>query len=1053
MRTLLQSLLCLAAAGVGLRAQDLLPAGRAFTAQLRLEQAADESLFRAVGADRAEALLNVVMEKGQQPEATAEDWAQLHRALGGLIELSIFQGNPARAAAYCGYQQMYYRILEHDYAAALTSSERGLELQSRSEQPQARYLHQKTIGENLLKLGRAEDAAGALEQALEGNPDPFGATAAVTWREIVDAQLAAGKPARAKETLDRFLAEAQSGPALFRGHALLAQAVWLIDREKYTDAVEALRQSAQAVRGDSKAISFQFEIGTQALYCLLAAMGGLPFEDAVALSERIGRDFQELPFPVASLANGVIRMRRRLAGDIERILREDLERLRQARAEASAPREADALRSLAASYRALNAGREETAVLEQARALEMGMRDQAGPYGYYQVLVSLGEAHLRSGELAKARRAFEEVLKAIDGSVEMRTREQIVRLYGPALLGKARVLELDEDVDEARSLLEKAAKDPRCDRAGVLRQWGHLEAEARERPERAAELLRSAAAEFRARRDITGELYARLELAQFLTVNGSSDAAKSEVAEVRRLAASSRVADASWRAEYVAGLVSETERDAAAAIANYKSAVDRLDRLRAGLTQQEQRQSFLDSGAVEELYRRLIALLMATGKQDEAWQYLERGKARSFVEMLQGRRFAQVNATSPELRHLEERLIALRVTLAPEVQEALRGAGKDAALLHEELRSVQDRLTLVRQQAGLEQSRATEALSLRPVDLAAIRRALPRDTVMVEYGLLGDSIVAFVVDRGGSRPIVWKADTRQLRRNVLRLRGLLADPNSAAELQELLGQVAEVVIAPVLRQIPAGIKGLIVVPAGALCYLPFQALPVGAKQLVLDRFAVSYLPSASALRYLGRRFVASKDLFAGALGNVAVEGWAPLPGTLREIGDIQKAAPEAEVVSGPRFTHDSVLRGLARHAEAHLATHGLVDEQSPLFSALLTSPSPGEPARLSLYELTNAKLRARLVVLSACETGLGKLLAGDEVAGLTRTLLQAGAETVVASLWKVSDESTALLMAGFHQRLRAGHGAAESMREAALAVREKFAHPFYWAPFVLTGAR
>jgi CHAT domain-containing protein len=261
------------------------------------------------------------------------------------------------------------------------------------------------------------------------------------------------------------------------------------------------------------------------------------------------------------------------------------------------------------------------------------------------------------------------------------------------------------------------------------------------------------------------------------------------------------------------------------------------------------------------------------------------------------------------------------------------------------------------------------------------------------------------------------------------------------------------VLTPVLQELPASIRGLIVVPAAYLHYLPFQALPVDQKLWLIDRFTVSYLPSASTLRYLNIRLKPSRDLFVSALGNVAVDGWAPLPGTLKELADIRRVAPQAQTIAEKSFTHDALLKALEQHAEVHVATHGLVDEQAPLFSALLTSPAPGQPARLSLYELTNVRLRARLVVLSACETGLGKMLAGDEVAGLTRTLLQAGAETVVASLWKVSDESTALLMAGFHQRRRAGEGSAQALRGAALAVREKFSHPFYWAPFVLTGAR
>jgi CHAT domain-containing protein len=191
----------------------------------------------------------------------------------------------------------------------------------------------------------------------------------------------------------------------------------------------------------------------------------------------------------------------------------------------------------------------------------------------------------------------------------------------------------------------------------------------------------------------------------------------------------------------------------------------------------------------------------------------------------------------------------------------------------------------------------------------------------------------------------------------------------------------------------------------------------------------------------------------GALGATSVDGMAPLPGTLREVDDIAKVEPGARVVRQGEFTHDAVRHALETYPRVHLATHGLLEEQSPLFSSLLTSPAQGQPSRFSLFEVPQLKLRARLVVLSACETGLGKLRGGDEVTGLTRTLLAAGAETVVSSLWKVSDDSTALLMRGFYSEMKSGASPAKALRTAALAVRERYPHPFYWAPFVVSGVR
>ena len=147
------------------------------------------------------------------------------------------------------------------------------------------------------------------------------------------------------------------------------------------------------------------------------------------------------------------------------------------------------------------------------------------------------------------------------------------------------------------------------------------------------------------------------------------------------------------------------------------------------------------------------------------------------------------------------------------------------------------------------------------------------------------------------------------------------------------------------------------------------------------------------------------------------------------------------------------MKALLEHQEVHFATHGLFEEQSPLFSALITAPAEGQTSRLSMYEVMDLNLKARLVILSACETNRGQLTGGDEIAGLTRAFLQAGAENVVSSLWKVSDESTALLMESLHAHLRAGEATPVALRHAELQVRRKFPQPFFWAAFVDTGVR
>jgi len=285
------------------------------------------------------------------------------------------------------------------------------------------------------------------------------------------------------------------------------------------------------------------------------------------------------------------------------------------------------------------------------------------------------------------------------------------------------------------------------------------------------------------------------------------------------------------------------------------------------------------------------------------------------------------------------------------------------------------------------------------------------------------------------------------------LRPLFSDASAGAELKRVLAEVSRVLIDPVAKNLPLENGRLIVVPSGYLNYLPFETLELPDGRALIDAFTISYLPSASTLQFLTARKISPDRLFLGAIGNVGVEGALPLPGTLVETDGIAKLTPSAKRATGQEFTHDAARDALLGYDIVHLATHGVIDPSAPLFSALLTSPAAHQPSRLSLYEVQGMQLKARLVVLSACQTGVGRLLGGDEVAGFTRTFLLAGADTVVASLWNVSDRSTAELMEGFYRNLRAGQPPSTALHASALALRKKFPHPKYWAAFVVTGTQ
>jgi CHAT domain-containing protein len=148
--------------------------------------------------------------------------------------------------------------------------------------------------------------------------------------------------------------------------------------------------------------------------------------------------------------------------------------------------------------------------------------------------------------------------------------------------------------------------------------------------------------------------------------------------------------------------------------------------------------------------------------------------------------------------------------------------------------------------------------------------------------------------------------------------------------------------------------------------------------------------------------------------------------------------------------------GLERYRYVHLATHGVVDEKHPALSRLLFEPESGssEDSVLTLGEIYNLRLNADLVVLSACDTGLGGIARGEGIIGLTRGFLYAGARSLLVSLWPVSDEAAASLVVDFYAKLLEGRPKARALREAKLhtmARNPEYAKPFYWSSLVLVG--
>ncbi len=332
------------------------------------------------------------------------------------------------------------------------------------------------------------------------------------------------------------------------------------------------------------------------------------------------------------------------------------------------------------------------------------------------------------------------------------------------------------------------------------------------------------------------------------------------------------------------------------------------------------------------------------------------------------------------------------------------------------------------------------------------------DTALLSYHFGEERSWLFILTREGiaarpmSRAGVLEADVRLLR-------DLLAQPSRAT-----LGRYVQTAfdlfracIGPALPSL-TGKKRLAIVADGPLHYLPFEALLTETpKQLayhslpyLLERWNVSYAPSATAFATLQRRAdAASKGLDLVAYGDPAGD----LPAAADELRTISSVFPSgrALVFPGAQASKQAVMQSahLAGARRIHFATHGVLGEGSSATSGLLLANN----ALLSASEILRQRWNADLVVLSACRTGLGPKLRGEGILGFTRAFHFAGVASVAVSLWPVSDESTAALMGEFYQRLSRGEGKSEALRQAKLSLLRSgpFAHPYYWAPFVLSG--
>jgi CHAT domain-containing protein/Tfp pilus assembly protein PilF len=523
--------------------------------------------------------------------------------------------------------------------------------------------------------------------------------------------------------------------------------------------------------------------------------------------------------------------------------------------------------------------------------------------------------------------------------------------------------------------------------------------------------------------------------------------------------------DVSWRLHAGLGVVLRARGDLDGSARELRAATHDVERAGQSFTLAERRSAFLSDKW--DVYAQLTLTERTRNRPNGAFEAAEQMRARQMLELLARGRVSAAD-TVRELvdreQDLRRRITELTSRQSEEDSRALRGSGQGGAdvvaMNRDALSQAQDEYAELLLE--LRERRPSHVALIAPPTATAgdIAQRLATDEAFIEYLVSDSGSLAFLITKDTFVVQDLNGRRRELARLVEFARGTLGRPGSPVTdslWRGPLGTLYQMLIAPLEETgLLVGKTRLVVAPHAELHYLPFAALLDTARRFLIQRYEVTTTPSASVWLALGGRSESSRGEGGGGMLALAPRPDA-LPASRREVATIAQLTG-ARVLSGSSATEAAFRREAPGRRVIHLATYGVLNKRNPLFSYVQLAPDEEDDGRLEVHEVFGLDLAADLVVLSACETGVGSgsltdVPAGDDWVGLTRGFLQAGAAQVVATLWLVDDWATAGLMEQFYTSYATDADPARALARAqrAMLSESATAHPFYWAGFEAVG--
>ncbi len=705
------------------------------------------------------------------------------------------------------------------------------------------------------------------------------------------------------------------------------------------------------------------------------------------------------------------------------------------------------LNNLSVDYQRLGDARQAVQILEEGWRLaeKLNLADEmTGFAGNIGILLSF------QGDAAAALGFLELEMKGLEaaGAPPARMADCFSNI-GPVYQGLGRL-------DEARQFLNRAVEIARreklgqplayalVNRASVWRQTGRP-AEALRDLHEALTLL-----EHLHRPADVAETWANVAWTEVRLGHPADALAAAERAvEIARRYPSS---DLEWQAYDALGQAHRLSGDqakAAGAFASSVAAIESWRRNRAGGELQGQR---FFAGRTSPFYS-WLSVLVDQGQTWEALRVAERSRAQWLLDAMRVDRAAFSKVMSAGEREQESTLSAELSRATAQLAEA---AQPDAVREHWRAAAHGLEVFQLRWAAAHPELRVSRS-EAEPVTLAEAGALLPDAlSALLEYAVHGDQLHLFVITRDAvGQPhlevLRLKGDQSALERSIETFRRQLAsrDLSFRASATALYRQL----LAPAAGLL-RGRTRLGIIPDGPLWGLPFPALLAEDGRFLIESRSVYYAPSLTVLRE-GRSTRPSAPRKLLAMGDPATGRALPrLPHAARETAALGRLYGEA-VFTGQAATEDRWKAQAAEASILHLATHGVLNSASPMYSyvALARDPQGKEDGMLEAREILELPLRADLVVLSACETARGRVTDGEGIIGMSWAFQAAGVPAALVSQWKVDSESTTQLMLAFYGQLVRGGGPASALQSASRAMLRspQFAHPYYWAGFALLG--